>query len=279
MTPRSIRSRRPATGTTRPTGTRHGGRRRVRSAGAIGACLALSLAAASCGDDDEDAADVANDAITDVSDAATEASDAIDDGLTDASDAVDDAITDADDAVDDAVDDATDDTDSGDGASDTTMAPGGPPPVNPCAAGESGTIGEAPEPADGATPIEVTAREYSFDGLEQIDGTGSYALILRNEGAQLHELILVRIDDDETRPIEELLEEDDPSQFATDIAFAFACPGDAGEPTAVEIDEPGRYAAVCFIPVGVTPETPAEEFETLGPPHAMEGMVAEFEVT
>lgn len=47
----------------------------------------------------------------------------------------------------------------------------------------------------------------------------------------------------------------------------------------MNIDEPGRYVAVCFIPVGTTPETPPEDFENLGPPHALQGMVAEFEVS
>jgi hypothetical protein len=123
----------------------------------------------------------------------------------------------------------------GDGASGTTAVPDGPPPVNPCAAGESGSLGETEAPADDATPIEVTATEFEFDGLDTIDGTGQYALTLTNEGNELHEVVLVRIDDDETRPIEELLQETDPSSFATDIAFAFACPGASSEPTAVDI--------------------------------------------
>ncbi len=109
--------------------------------------------------------------------------------------------------------------------------------------------------------------------------TGEYALTLTDDGDELHEAVVVRIDDDETRPIEQLLQEDDPSEFATDVAFVFACPGETSEPVAMNIDEPGRYVAVCFIPVGTTPETPPEDFETLGPPHAMQGMVAEFEVS
>lgn len=240
-----------------------------------GTALACTLFAAACGDDDEITSD-------DVGAAVTDASDAIDDAITEASDAVTDAsdvvatVADSIEDVGDTIEDATEGT--GDGASGTTAVPDGPPPVNPCAAGESGSLGETEAPADGATPIEVTATEYEFDGLDTIDGTGQYALTLTNEGNELHEVVLVRIDDDETRPIEELLQETDPSSFATDIAFAFACPGASSEPTAVDIDEPGRYVAVCFIPTGVGPDTPPEEFETLGPPHAMQGMVAEIQV-
>lgn len=252
----------------------HGSTRRTLAAGAS---LALVFSLAACGDDDEDAGEAIDDAITAVSDAATDASDALDDAVTDATDVaatVADSMEDVADSIDDAVDDAADDD-----ASDTTALPDGPPPVNPCAAGESGDLGEVEAPSDDAAPIEVTADEYVFGGLDEITSTGEYALTLRNEGEELHEVALVRIDDDETRPVEELLQEDDPSEFATDIAFAFACPGDTSEPTAVSIDEPGRYVAVCFIPVGVTADTPPEEFETLGPPHAVQGMVAEIQVS
>jgi hypothetical protein len=233
------------------------------------------LTLGACGDD-EDTGEAIDDAITVVSDAATDASDALDDAITDATDVaatVADSMEDVADSIDDAIDDA------GDGSTDTTALPDGPPPVNPCAAGESGELGETQAPSDDATAIEVTADEYVFDGLEAIDGTGEYALTLDNVGEELHEIVMVRIDDDETRPVEELLQEEDPSEFATDIAFAFACPGETSEPTAVNIDEPGRYVAVCFIPVGVTPDTPPDEFETLGPPHALQGMVTEIEVS
>jgi hypothetical protein len=46
--------------------------------------------------------------------------------------------------------------------------------------------------------------------------------------------------------------------------------------------EPGRYAMVCFIPVGFTPEVAAEAAasgtEPEGAPHFTEGMIAEFTV-
>lgn len=242
------------------------------------AALAL-VALAGCGEDDQESIEESvDDAVTQVSDAATEASDVLStvvDSIDDVTDTVADEVDDAVTEVSDAVDDMTDDS-----GSDTTALPDGPPPVNPCAAGESGDLGgEGPAPSADATEIEVIARDFAFDGLEAIDSTGEYALTLTNTGSELHEVVMVRIDDDETRPIEELLMEEDPSAFATDVAFAFACPGDSSAPVSVQIDEPGRYVAVCFIPVGTTPQTPPEDFETMGPPHAMEGMVAEIEVS
>jgi hypothetical protein len=259
--------------------TRHGGS--ARRTLAAGASLALVLTLGACGDDDEDAGEAIDDAITAVSDAATDASDALDDAITEATDVADtvaDSMEDVAGTIADSIDDAVDDI-SDDDTTDTTALPDGPPDANPCAAGESGDLGETEAPSDDATAIEVTADEYVFSGLDEITETGEYALTLTNEGEELHEIVMVRIDDDETRPVEELLQEEDPSQFATDVAFAFACPGDSSEPTAVNIDEPGRYVAVCFIPVGVTPDTPPEDFETLGPPHALQGMVAEIQVS
>ena len=44
--------------------------------------------------------------------------------------------------------------------------------------------------------------------------------------------------------------------------------------------EPGRYVALCFIPVGATPDAMASGAALdEGQPHAMHGMVAEFQVT
>lgn len=169
--------------------------------------------------------------------------------------------------------------------STTTSAPtegegdeGGAPDVNPCAEGESGTLGPATPPVEGATEVAVTAVDYGFEGLEALSSTGQYAVTLTNDGQELHELVIQKIDDDETRPLEELLQEEDPSDFVTDVAFTFACPGATSEPTQVDLETPGRYVALCFIPVGTTPETPPEEFETLGPPHAFQGMIREVTV-
>jgi hypothetical protein len=156
---------------------------------------------------------------------------------------------------------------------------GGPPEVNPCAEGESGTLGPVTPPADGATAVEVTASEYTFAGLDALSAPGEYGVTLVNDGAELHELVIQRINDDETRPLEELLQEEDPSGFVTDVAFTFACPGASAEAAEVNIEEPGRYVALCFIPVGTVPETPPEEFEQLGPPHAFQGMAIEFQVS
>ena len=188
-----------------------------------------------------------------------------------------------DDDEDAASDTTTEDTQAADDGAEGEDAEGGEeggaPEENPCAEGASGQLGEDAEaPAEGATPVEVTASEYAFAGGDELATQGEYAMTLTNSGQELHEAIIVRLSDEETRTVAELLEsEEDPEM--TDVAFAFACPGATAEPVAVNIDQPGRYVMLCFVPVGTLPTTPPEQFETLGPPHAAQGMVKEFTVS
>ena len=69
-----------------------------------------------------------------------------------------------------------------------------------------------------------------------------------------------------------------------------AGPGEDGMPVFGDgsVTEPGRYAVLCFIPVGADPAAVAEAMQSAtseppdlgdGPPHASAGMVAEFTVT
>jgi hypothetical protein len=42
--------------------------------------------------------------------------------------------------------------------------------------------------------------------------------------------------------------------------------------------EPGRYLVACFVPVGATQDAIESGKEPDGPPHALQGMVAEMQV-
>ena len=57
------------------------------------------------------------------------------------------------------------------------------------------------------------------------------------------------------------------------VERAFATPGTSSVGS-LTLTEPGRYAVVCFVPVGSVGET-----EGTGAPHAMQGMVHEITVT
>jgi hypothetical protein len=111
---------------------------------------------------------------------------------------------------------------------------------------------------------------------------GPVSFDLSNEGKELHELVLVKKNDSTTETFDQLLElpEEQAQKKTTTVASAFAEPG--GTDYAVVDLEPGEYLAVCFIPVGFTPEAAAAAetsgTEPSGPPHFTEGMRAEFTV-
>ena len=110
-------------------------------------------------------------------------------------------------------------------------------------------------------------------------------------------MVIVRIPHEVTETLGQLLAlpEEELDAKVGDVApsaVIVALPGETGQ--AVEgtgvIDEPGRYAVLCFIPVGADPEQVRELMEGPpptgdeepnfegGPPHIMEGMYAEIVV-
>ena len=146
---------------------------------------------------------------------------------------------------------------------------------NPCAPdAPDDALPPAEEPADGATAITVTAKDYSFEGAEALEAGGSFAITLENEGTELHEMVVQIIDPSETRTIEEMMQSEEPPDTVTPVGFGIACPGESTVFNA-DVTEPGRYVALCFVPVGTTPEATSEPE---GPPHAAQGMILEFEV-
>lgn len=130
--------------------------------------------------------------------------------------------------------------------------------------------------------LEVTAEDYSFQNLPETVESGTVILHFVNEGTEAHELSLNRINDDVDASVEELiaLPEEEAMSKVTPAGGVFATPGGSGW-SAAKL-EPGRYAAVCFIPEGATMENmPALESGEMegGQPHAMLGMTGEITVT
>lgn len=133
--------------------------------------------------------------------------------------------------------------------------------------------------ADGCADdrVEVRAVDYRFEDVPRQVAAGRVAFVLRNEGAELHEMALFRIHDDVTDPIEDLLDRGESAQASVDeVGFGFAAPEGADEET-FELTE-GRYALVCFIPVGLTPDAMDAGEEPDGPPHFTRGMATELRV-
>lgn len=133
--------------------------------------------------------------------------------------------------------------------------------------------------------LDVLAQDYSFGGIGPEVPAGPTVINLVNDGTEVHEIVLIRKNDDVTESFEELLAlpERQAMRKTTFAGVAFADPGEEGK-TVVDL-EAGEYIALCFIPVGTTPEVMAEMEpggpppEGAGPPHFVEGMQQEFIVS
>ena len=128
---------------------------------------------------------------------------------------------------------------------------------------------------DGVETIEVKAVDYAFEGIPAELSTGYHVVNFENAGAETHEMLTIRINDGVTESLEELvnLPDEEVESKITMVDAAFAPPGGT-EAGSWNLSEPGKYAVLCFIPVGSVGETEGD-----GPPHFMEGMVHEFTVS
>lgn len=184
------------------------------------------------------------------------------------------------DSVGDAVNDTIDEVQDAIPTTSPTIAPTGTA-TSTAAAGET---------------VEVTAVDYAFEGLPDTIEAGTKLTLVNDSDEEAHELVAIRLPDDETRPVSELItlpDEELGEIVNTEPATVLiAAPGEEGMAVVGDgaIEEPGRYAIVCFIPVGADPAevlaepgpdddgTPPAEAEPTGPPHASEGMYAELTV-
>ncbi len=137
----------------------------------------------------------------------------------------------------------------------------------------------------GFTEIDVTTKEYSFEGIPQEVPGGSAVITMTNAGEEIHEVLMFRVNDGVTDTAIDLLAlpEEEMGAKMTMAGATFGPPG--VESYGVAGLTPGRYIAVCFLPQGATPEVMAQmdgpESSTppgVGPPHFMAGMVQEFTV-
>lgn len=136
-------------------------------------------------------------------------------------------------------------------------------------------------PECGFETVAVTGVDYAFEGLPETLPAGTVALEFENasEAGEMHEIVLFKKAEGESRSAEEILndpasEEEGPGEFA---GASFAPPGVTS--TGLTELTPGEYIAVCFIPTGSgeIDEEQAEEGAG-GPPHFTQGMLAEFTV-
>lgn len=159
------------------------------------------------------------------------------------------------------------------------------------------TVPDATVVTDTPNAVTAVATDYRFDGLPATTPVGTQFNLQNDSTKEVHEMVIVRIPDEVTETVGQLLAlpEEELDAKVGDIepsAVIVALPGETGRAMEGDgiIDEPGRYAVLCFIPVGADPEMIAELMEGPpptgneqpplgdGPPHIMEGMYAEIVV-
>ena len=151
-----------------------------------------------------------------------------------------------------------------------------------------------PTSGDTKQIVTVTATDYRFDGLPASVPAGTQLALQNDSTKEVHEMVIFRIPDEVTETVGQILAlpEDEQEALVGDqapVGVVVALPGEAGMPMEGDavLDEPGRYAVLCFIPVGADPAVVEEAMSGPpptgdeppplgdGPPHIMEGMYAE----
>jgi hypothetical protein len=115
--------------------------------------------------------------------------------------------------------------------------------------------------------IDVRGEEYGYENMPGKLEAGEHAFRFTNKGEEPHEMVVVRVNDGSTSVREVLRLPRDEGMAKLDVVGrSFAEPDQQGTKVEAELGA-GRYALVCFLPVGGT-----------GPPHFERGMVREFTV-
>jgi hypothetical protein len=182
------------------------------------------------------------------------------------------------------------DDDDADAAGVTTEAPA----AETTAPAAETTAPHTSEHGDHPT-IAVDGVDYGYENLPDEIAAGTTLTFTNTSDAEFHEMVVIRIPDSETRPVSELAllpQEESDAIFADTMPalVSVAGPGEEGMPVVGDgvISEPGRYAVVCFIPIGADPQAIMDSMQSEsstppdlgdGAPHITAGMYAELTVT
>ena len=149
------------------------------------------------------------------------------------------------------------------------------------------------EAGDEPSTIEVTAVDFGYEGLPDTIPAGSTLRLANSSPGEIHELVAFRIDDDDTRSIDDLVTlppDELLGLIGPEPAMVLLTPPGGDQIAAVgdgSLAEPGRYGVICVIPTGADPDEYLEASAESeggppdvegGPPHITEGMFAEFVV-
>ena len=136
----------------------------------------------------------------------------------------------------------------------------------------------------GWNKVEITADEYSYAGVPAELESGPTSLDLDNVGSEVHEFTMFKVGSGVTKSVKQLIDQG-PGDPEVGVSLAFlghievrpeGTPDDYG----IMDLEPGKYAIICYLPVGATPEKvddPNASFEG-AERHYSRGMISEFTV-
>lgn len=143
--------------------------------------------------------------------------------------------------------------------------------------------------------VEVKAVDFAFDGIPSTVPSGTKFTLTNSSEAELHEMVIFRLKDGETRSMSELVKlpesESDQLVDGPPAAVILAMPKGGEVIPALgdgTVTQPGRYAVICSIPTGADPQAylaAAQEAGDEAPqvdggqPHMLNGMFAEFTVS
>ncbi len=140
--------------------------------------------------------------------------------------------------------------------------------------------------------VAISTVDYAFEDLPSTVAAGSTLTLTNKAETELHELVAIRLSDDEDRSAADIVAnpEDLVGLFPDVETVLIAPPGEDGEPVVGTgtLNKPGRYLIICAIPTGADPDeylAAAAESEggppdvPGGPPHFVQGMYGEITVS
>lgn len=139
-----------------------------------------------------------------------------------------------------------------------------------CSDDEGGTNKAQPK------TVNVTATDFAFKGLPESVPAGTRLTLTNTSNVEVHELVAVRLPDDERRSAAELVRlpmDKLMALFSGPPQLVLVAPPGGGPQVVAEGDgtltEPGRYLITCTVPTGIDPKV---YLEASGPPQAAGGL-------
>jgi hypothetical protein len=132
--------------------------------------------------------------------------------------------------------------------------------------------------------VEITMNEYAYTGMPAELEAGVTSLEFDNIGIEVHEATIFEVDGAATKTVEELLDlgpgSPEAAQFLEFIGHLEIRPDGTPDDFGIQDFAPGRYALICYLPVGATPDRIDDpNFSSQGAErHYGRGEIAEFTV-